>query len=106
MLINNTDFIEMPVFIKGKVRNVYDLGDSLLIVVTDRVSAFDVVFDDLIPDKGNVLNQIAEFWFDYTKDIVPNHIITTDINEYPKGLSKFKDELQGRSMIVKKIQMG
>lgn len=105
MLINNTDFIDLPVYIKGKVRNVYDLGDSLLIIVTDRVSAFDVVFNELIPDKGNILNQIAEFWFDYTKDIVPNHIITTDVTKYPGKLSDFSDELQGRSMLVKKIKM-
>lgn len=105
MLINNTDFIELPLFIKGKVRNVYDLGDQLLIVVTDRISAFDVVFPNLIPNKGKVLNSIAEFWFNYTKDIVGNHVITTDVSQYPAGLSKFKEELQGRSMLVKKIQM-
>lgn len=105
MLINNTDFIDMPIFIKGKVRNVYDLGDKLLIVVTDRISAFDVVFSDLIPNKGKVLNKISEFWFDYTKDIIGNHVITTDVSQYPDGLSKFKEELEGRSMLVKKIKM-
>lgn len=105
MLINNTDFIDLPLFIKGKVRNVYDLGDNLLIVVTDRISAFDVVFPNLIPNKGKVLNSIAEFWFEYMKDVIGNHIITTDVSKYPAGLSKFKEELQGRSMLVKKIQM-
>lgn len=104
-LINDTSFIDLPLFIKGKVRNVYDLGDKLLIVVTDRISAFDVVFPDLIPNKGTVLNSISEFWFNYTRDIVGNHMITTDVSEYPAGLSKFKEELQGRSMLVKKIQM-
>ncbi|HEX9060150.1 MAG TPA: phosphoribosylaminoimidazolesuccinocarboxamide synthase [Clostridia bacterium] len=104
-LINNTDFINLPLFIKGKVRNVYDLGDKLLIVVTDRVSAFDVVFDDLIPNKGRVLNSISEFWFNYTKDIIGNHVITSNVDEYPEGLSKFKEELQGRSMLVKKVKM-
>lgn len=105
MLINDTDFIDLPLFIKGKVRNVYDLGDKLLIVVTDRISAFDVIFPNLIPNKGKVLNSIAEFWFDYMKDIIGNHVITTDVSQYPAGLSKFKEELQGRSMLVKKIQM-
>ncbi len=105
MLINNTDFIKLPLFIKGKVRNVYDLGDKLLIVVTDRISAFDVVFDELIPNKGKVLNSISAFWFDYTKDVIGNHVITTDVSEYPMGLSEFKEELQGRSMLVKKVEM-
>ncbi len=105
MLIKDTDFIDLPVFIKGKVRNVYDLGDSLLMIVTDRISAFDVVFDELIPDKGKVLSSISAFWFDFTKDIIPNHVITTDPKEYPMGLDKFEKELKGRSMLVKKVQM-
>lgn len=105
MLINNTDFIRLPLFIKGKVRNVYDLGDQLLIVVTDRISAFDVVFSELIPNKGIVLNSISAFWFDYTKDVIGNHVITTDVNKYPEVLSAFKEELEGRSMLVKKIDM-
>jgi phosphoribosylaminoimidazole-succinocarboxamide synthase len=105
MLINNTDFIRLPLFIKGKVRNVYDLGDKLLIVVTDRISAFDVIFSELIPNKGAVLNSISAFWFDYTKDVIGNHVITTDVNKYPKELSAFKEELEGRSMLVKKIDM-
>lgn len=105
MLINNTDFIDLPLFVKGKVRNVYDCGDSYLIVVTDRISAFDVVFPNLIPNKGAVLNSISDFWFDYTKDIIPNHVITTDVSKYPCGLDKFQEELKGRSMLVKKVKM-
>jgi len=105
MLINDTDFLNIPLYVKGKVRNVYDIGDKLLIVVTDRLSAFDVVFSDLIPDKGKVLNKITEFWFDYTKDIIDNHMITTDVEKYPDELKKFKEELSGRSMIVKKMNM-
>ncbi|OPX45392.1 phosphoribosylaminoimidazole-succinocarboxamide synthase [Ruminiclostridium hungatei] len=105
MLINDTDFIKLPLFIKGKVRNVYDLGDELLIVVTDRISAFDVVFSELIPNKGKVLNSISAFWFDYTKDVIGNHVVTTDVSKYPEGLSQFKEELEGRSMLVKKIEM-
>lgn len=101
----DTDYIPLPLFIRGKVRNVYDLGDSLLMVVTDRISAFDVVFDELIPDKGKVLNSISAFWFDYTKDIIPNHVISTDPAEYPMGLSAYADQLKGRSMWVKKVEM-
>lgn len=105
MLINDASFIRLPLFVKGKVRDVYDLGDKLLIVVTDRLSAFDVVFPNLIPNKGRVLNSISEFWFNYTSDVIGNHMITTDVSQYPEGLSQFKEELQGRSMLVKKIQM-
>ncbi|MBQ4270233.1 MAG: phosphoribosylaminoimidazolesuccinocarboxamide synthase, partial [Clostridiales bacterium] len=105
MMIKDTSFIDLPVFIKGKVREVYDLGDSLLMVVTDRISAFDVVFDQLIPDKGKVLSSISAFWFDYTKDIIPNHVISTDPKDYPMGLDKYEEELKGRSMLVKKVDM-
>ncbi|MGI6777984.1 MAG: phosphoribosylaminoimidazolesuccinocarboxamide synthase [Acetivibrionales bacterium] len=104
-LVDNTDFIDFPLFIKGKVRNVYDLGENLLVVATDRISAFDVVFPSLIPNKGKVLNSISEFWFNFTKDIIGNHMVTTDVNMYPERLSRFKEELQGRSMIVKKVKM-
>lgn len=104
-LINNTDFIDLPLLIKGKVRNLYKVDDKILIVVTDRISAFDVVFSDLIPNKGRVLNSISEFWFNYTRDIIGNHMMTTDVDTYPLGLSKFKEELQGRSMLVKKVDM-
>ena len=105
MLIKDTDFIDLPVFCKGKVRNVYDLGDSLLMIGTDRISAFDVVFDELIPDKGKVLSSISAFWFDFTKDVIGNHVITTDVSQYPMGLDKYKEELSGRSMLVKKVDM-
>ena len=103
--MNDTNFIKLPLFVRGKVRDVYDLGETLLIVVTDRISAFDVVFDELIPDKGKVLNSIAAFWFDYTADILPNHVISTDPRAYPAGLSEYEEELKGRSMWVKKIAM-
>lgn len=104
-LLKDTSFIDLPVFIRGKVRDVYDLGDSLLIVVTDRISAFDVVFDELIPDKGIVLNSIAAFWFELTRDVIANHVITTDPLQYPMGLDRYADQLAGRSMLVKKINM-
>jgi len=106
MLLKNTDFIDLPVFGKGKVRDVYEVDDeTLLMVVTDRISAFDVVFDEPIPDKGKVLNKISEFWFDFTKNIIGNHVITTDVYRYPKGLDKFREELDGRSMLVRKVKM-
>lgn len=105
MLIENTNFIERPLYAKGKVRNIYDLGDKLLIVVTDRISAFDVVFSDLIPNKGKVLNSISEFWFNFTSDIIGNHMITTDVSKYPEEFSKYIEELQGRSMLVRKAKM-
>ncbi|MDI9514383.1 MAG: phosphoribosylaminoimidazolesuccinocarboxamide synthase, partial [Bacillota bacterium] len=106
MLIRDTNFIKLPVFIRGKVRDVYEVGDDmLLMIVTDRISAFDVVFDDLIPNKGKVLNSLSAFWFEYCSDIIGNHLVTTDVSEYPMGLSKFKEELQGRSMLVKRLKM-
>jgi len=105
MLIKDTSFIDKPVLAQGKVRSIYDTGDSLLMIVTDRISAFDVIFDELIPDKGRVLSSISAFWFDFTKDIIPNHVITTDVSKYPEGFSQYKDELEGRSMLVKKADM-
>lgn len=104
-MIRNTDFIDLPVHAQGKVRSIYDLGDTLVIIVTDRISAFDVVFDELIPDKGIVLNSIAAFWFDYLKDVMPNHVLSTDPTQYPAGFSRYAEELAGRSMWVRKAQM-
>lgn len=97
--------LDFPLLIKGKVRDVYDLHDKLLIVATDRLSAFDVVFPNQIPDKGKVLNMISEFWFNYTKDIIDNHMISTNIDEYPETLVKYKEYLKDRSMLVKKVEM-
>jgi len=105
ILLGNTDFMERKPFKTGKVRDMFDLGDKLLIVVTDRISAFDCVFPNLIPEKGDVLNSISAFWFDFTKDIVQNHMITTDVSEYPAPFNKYADELQGRSMLVKKVEI-
>lgn len=102
---NDFDFIDLPLLIRGKVRNVYDLGDSLLMVASDRMSAFDVVFDEAIPEKGKVLTSVSAFWFEYTKDTIPNHVISTDPKDFPMGLSAFADRLKGRSMWVKKVDM-
>lgn len=89
----------------GKVRDLYDLGDQLLIVVTDRVSAFDVVFDQLIPDKGAVLNSISAFWFRKLAHIIPNHMVSTDPTDYPLPFSEHSDQLARRSMLVNKLEM-
>lgn len=87
---------------KGKVRDMYDLGDSMLMVATDRISAFDVVFPNGIPYKGQCLTQISLFWFDMMKDIIENHVKTADLNEYPEELRK--EELKDRSIIIKKAE--
>jgi len=89
---------------KGKVRDIYDLGDTLLIVATDRVSAFDVVLPTGIPDKGKVLNQLSLFWFRAMADIVKNHVLESDVDRYPAAVRKYADELRGRSMIVRKAK--
>ena len=89
---------------RGKVRDIYDLGDKLLIVVTDRISAFDVIMPNGIPDKGVVLNQISAYWFKNMEGVVPNHIISMDISTLPEAFQKAKDQLVNRSMIVKKAK--
>jgi phosphoribosylaminoimidazole-succinocarboxamide synthase len=89
----------------GKVRDIYGVGENLLIVATDRISAFDCVLPQGIPDKGRVLTHMSLFWFDYLKDVVPNHLITAEVNEYPDPLPKFRDQLEGRSMLVKRCRM-
>lgn len=87
----------------GKVREIYDVGDALVIVATDRISCFDVILDNEITDKGRVLTQMSKFWFDYTKDIVPNHMISCDTNDMPEFFQN--EKFEGRSMLVKKLTM-
>lgn len=99
-----TEFGDLKLFRRGKVRDVYDLGDKLLIVSTDRISCFDVVLPCGIPDKGKVLTGISEFWFDFIKDIIPHHLITTDAAKFPPDLKKYKSDLAGRSMLVLKTR--
>jgi len=99
-----TNFKDLKLFRRGKVRDVYDLGDKLLIVSTDRISCFDVVLPSGIPCKGKVLNSISIFWFDLIKNIVPHHLITADVNQYPPELKKYRDDLAGRSMLVVKTK--
>ncbi len=99
-----TDFKDLALFRRGKVRDVYDLGDKLLIVSTDRVSCFDVVLPCGIPEKGRVLTSLSVFWFELIKDIIGHHLITTDVNKYPPVLKKYASDLDGRSMLVLKTQ--
>ena len=103
-MLRETDLPDVGKPKRGKVRDVYDLGDRLLIVVTDRISAFDVVLPGAIPDKGKVLNQLSLFWFDFTKDVVDNHIFERDVDHYPERLRKYSDQLQGRSVVVRKAK--
>jgi phosphoribosylaminoimidazole-succinocarboxamide synthase len=95
----------LPVPHRGKVRDVYDLGDRLLIVASDRISAFDVVMPNGVPDKGKVLTRISLFWFDLLKDVVPNHLITADVASMPPELRRHAAVLEGRSMLVKKVKI-
>ncbi len=90
---------------RGKVRDIYDLGDELLIVATDRISAFDYVFPDPIPDKGKVLNRISEFWFRRTERLVLNHMVTTEVEEFPEALAPHAEALRGRAMLCRKLDM-
>jgi len=100
-----TNIPDVPLLHRGKVRDIYDLGDSLLIVATDRISAFDVVLPTPIPDKGKILTKLTLFWLNFLKDIVENHLITANIDEFPEVLKKHRDVLEGRSMIVKKAKV-
>ena len=104
-LVSDISISEFPLFKKGKVRDVYDLGDKLLIVATDRISAFDFVLPSLIPNKGKILTQLSKFWFDFTAYICPNHILTTEFSQFPQPLQKYKDILDKRSMLVKKTKV-
>jgi len=89
---------------RGKVRDIYDLGETLLIVATDRISAFDVVFTDPIPGKGKILTRMSLFWFDRMKDVVNNHLITADVGSYPEECRPYRGILEGRSMLVRKAR--
>jgi len=103
--VTTTDIKELPLLSRGKVRDIYEAGpDSLLIVTTDRISAFDVIMDDPIPHKGVVLNQITLFWMDKFKDLVPNHLLATEVADFPKVLAPHAAMLEGRSVLVKRAK--
>jgi phosphoribosylaminoimidazole-succinocarboxamide synthase len=103
-LVMQTDFPGLKLMARGKVRDIYDLGDTLLLVTSDRISAFDVIMNEPIPDKGFVLTQISAFWFRQMEDIVKNHIISTDVADFPAACQPYADVLKGRSMLVKKAK--
>ena len=102
--VNQTDFKNLNLIKRGKVRDIYDLGENLLMVATDRISAFDVVMPDPIPDKGIILTQISLHWFEIMKPVIDNHVLSADINEYPAACRPYAENLQGRSMLVKKTK--
>jgi phosphoribosylaminoimidazole-succinocarboxamide synthase len=103
-VILETNFSDISLLKRGKVRDIYDLDDLLLLIATDRISAFDVVLPSGIPGKGRVLTKISSFWFEKMKDIVQNHVVATDVKDFPGKLQKYADILEGRSMLVKKTQ--
>ncbi|MFP5213293.1 MAG: phosphoribosylaminoimidazolesuccinocarboxamide synthase [Acidobacteriota bacterium] len=103
--IFETDFPGLKLISRGKVRDIYDLGDALLIVASDRISAFDVVMPTPIPDKGKILTQISEFWLDFLKDTVENHLISADASRFPEECRPYADQLAGRSMWVRKAEV-
>lgn len=102
--IISTDFQGLNLIHRGKVRDLYEVDDKLLMVATDRISAFDVVMNEPIPDKGLVLTRLSLFWFDFLKDVIANHLITADVDEYPSSCQPYKEDLRGRSMLVKKAK--
>lgn len=104
-ILLQTDFPDLNLYARGKVRDLYVLDGQLLFVATDRISAFDYVLGTGIPEKGRVLTQLSLFWFDFLKNIVQNHLITANVDEYPAPLRKHADVLRGRSMLVKKAEM-
>jgi phosphoribosylaminoimidazole-succinocarboxamide synthase len=99
-----TNFSDLSLLKRGKVRDIYDLGDSLLMIASDRISAFDVIMNSPVPGKGKILTQISLFWFDAMKDLVRNHVITSDVDQYPDVCKNYADDLRGRSMLVKKAE--
>jgi phosphoribosylaminoimidazole-succinocarboxamide synthase len=102
--IRETNFSNLKLANRGKVRDIYEVGEYLLIVATDRISAFDVVMDDPVPDKGRILTQISIFWFEKLSSIIDNHLITADPDEYPESCKPYRDHLIGRSMLVHRAE--
>ncbi|MDB5035359.1 MAG: phosphoribosylaminoimidazole-succinocarboxamide synthase [Chlorobi bacterium] len=102
--VYSTDFPTLNLWRRGKVRDVYDLGDALLFVASDRMSAYDVIMNQPIPGKGKILTAMSLFWFERLADIVPNHLITADVDAYPAECAPYREELRGRSMLVRKTK--
>jgi phosphoribosylaminoimidazole-succinocarboxamide synthase len=103
--LTQTDLAGLPLLARGKVRDLYAVGESLLLIATDRISAFDHVLATGIPGKGKILTQLSLFWFRLLRDVVPNHLITADVAQYPSALRPYANQLVGRSMLVKRAQM-
>jgi phosphoribosylaminoimidazole-succinocarboxamide synthase len=103
-IITQTNCPELKLINRGKVRDIYDLGEHLLIVTSDRISAFDVIMQEGIPEKGRVLTQVSKFWFEMMGDLVPNHLISTEVDDFPAITHQYRDQLEGRSMLTKKAQ--
>jgi len=103
-IITQTDCPELNLINRGKVRDIYDLGEHLLIVTSDRISAFDVIMDVGIPQKGYVLTQISKFWFEQMTDLIPHHLISTEVDDFPTITHQYREQLEGRSMLTKKAQ--
>jgi len=103
-IITQTNCPELNLVNRGKVRDIYDLGEHLLIVASDRISAFDVIMDEGIPQKGYVLTQISKFWFEQMTDLVPHHLVATEVNDFPNICHQYRDQLEGRSMLTKKAE--
>jgi phosphoribosylaminoimidazole-succinocarboxamide synthase len=99
-----TEFTDLNLIHRGKVRDLYEVDDKLLMVATDRISAFDVVMDNPVPNKGKVLTSLSLFWFNFLGDIIPNHLIAADVEKYPAACAPYADQLRGRSMLVKKAK--
>jgi phosphoribosylaminoimidazole-succinocarboxamide synthase len=102
--IKETQMPSLNLVNRGKVRDIYDLGDALLMVASDRISAFDVVMPEAIPDKGKILNQLSLFWFQMMSSIVTNHVISGDVKMFPENCRPYEEQLAGRAMLVKKVQ--
>jgi len=102
--VRETNFSNLRLVNRGKVRDIYEVGESLLIVATDRISAFDVVMDDPVPDKGKILTKVSTFWFERLSSIIDNHVITANQDEYPESCKPYKEYLVGRSMLVHKAK--
>ena len=103
-VVIETDLGDLVLRARGKVRDIYEIGTHLLLVATDRISAFDVVLGNGIPDKGKVLNQLSMYWFDRSRDLVKNHVVTSDVDTYPDQLAPYREQLALRSMLVTKLE--
>ncbi len=103
-VITQTNCPELKLLNRGKVRDIYDMGEHLLIVTSDRISAFDVIMNEGIPQKGYVLTEISKFWFDQMNDLIPHHLVATEVDDFPAITHQYRDQLEGRSMLTKKAQ--